>query len=169
MIAFSTQSSAGTLPVAIEILKEKVGVDGKIADVTTPLGTTIGMPGCAGIWPVLISIYGIYGLNLDFGIRDYILLIVVALFVSLGTAGVPGTATVTTASVLTILGLPLELIVLTLPISSIADTGRTATNITGAMVSATIVARQENGLDDEVFNQKEFSANEGTAVEGGNA
>ena len=151
VVAFSTQSSAGTLPVATEILRDKIGVDGTVTDVTTPLGTTIGMPGCAGIWPVLLAVYGIYGLQLDFGIGDYILLIVVALFVSLGTAGVPGTATITTASVLTVLGLPLEIIVLTIPISALADTGRTTTNITGAIVSATIVGRQEGRLDDEVF------------------
>lgn len=153
VIAFSTQSSAGTLPVATEILTDKVGVDGTVANVTTPLGTTIGMPGCAGIWPVLLALYGIYGLQLDFGVVDYALLVVVALFVSLGTAGVPGTATITTASVLTVLGLPLEIIVLTIPISALADTGRTATNITAAMVSATIVARQEGKLDDEIFEK----------------
>ena len=151
IIAFSTQSSAGTLPVATEILTDRIGVDGSVTNVTAPLGTTIGMPGCAGIWPVLLAVYGIYGLQLDFGISDYLLLIVVALFVSLGTAGVPGTATITTASVLTVLGLPLEIIVLTIPISALADTGRTATNITGAMVSATIVGRKENKLDDEIF------------------
>ena len=56
IVAFSTQSSAGTLPVATEILTDKIGVSGKVANVTTPLGTTIGMPGCAGIWPILVSI-----------------------------------------------------------------------------------------------------------------
>ena len=155
MVAFSTQSSSGTLPLAIKTLTEKVGVEDKIADVTTPLGTTIGMPGCAGIWPVLIALYGINGLDLKFGASDFLLIVIVTLFVSLGTAGVPGTATITTASVLTVLGLPMELIVLTLPISSIADTGRTATNITGAMVSATIVARQENALNDRIFDKAE--------------
>jgi len=151
VIAFSTQSSAGTLPVATEILTDKIGVDGSVTNVTAPLGTTIGMPGCAGIWPVLLAVYGIYGLQLDFGIADYLLLVVVALFVSLGTAGVPGTATITTASVLTVLGLPLEIIVLTIPISALADTGRTATNITAAIVSSAIVGRQENKLNDEIF------------------
>ncbi|WP_026834481.1 dicarboxylate/amino acid:cation symporter [Eubacterium xylanophilum] len=146
VIAFSTQSSAGTLPVSLDILKNKIGVDEKVADVTTPLGTTIGMPGCAGIWPVIIAIYGINGLGINFSASQYVLLVVVSLFISLGTAGVPGTATVTTASLLTILGLPLELIVLTLPISSIADTGRTATNATAAIVSATLVAASEDEI-----------------------
>ena len=159
IVAFSTQSSAGTLPVATEILTDKIGVSGKVANVTTPLGTTIGMPGCAGIWPILVSLYGIYGLGINFSLTDYITLVVIALFVSFGTAGVPGTATVTTASVLTVMGLPLELIVLTIPISALADTGRTATNITGAMVSATIVARQEDSLDDEIFEKEDEEEN----------
>ena len=129
IVAFSTQSSAGTLPVATEILTDKIGVS------------------------------GIYGLGINFSLTDYITLVVVALFVSFGTAGVPGTATVTTASVLTVMGLPLELIVLTIPISALADTGRTATNITGAMVSATIVARQEDSLDDEIFEKEDEEEN----------
>ncbi len=134
---------------------KKIGIDPKVANFTAPLGTTIGMPGCAGIWPVLVAIYGINGLGINYEVKDYILLAVVSLFVSLGTAGVPGTATITTASVLTALGLPLELIVLSIPISAIADTGRTATNITGAMVASAIVGRQENGINDNIFNDIE--------------
>ncbi len=155
VVGFSTQSSAGTLPISTGILVRKIGVDPKVANFTAPLGTTIGMPGCAGIWPVLIAIYGINGLGINYGIRDYILLAVISLFVSLGTAGVPGTATITTASVLTAMGLPLELIVLSIPISAIADTGRTATNITGAMVASAIVGRQERSLNDKIFNDIE--------------
>lgn len=152
IIAFSTQSSAGTLPVTIGVLTKKIGIDAKIANFTAPLGTTIGMPGCAGIWPILTAIYGINALGIHYGIKDYILLVVIGLFVSLGTAGVPGTATITTASVLAAVGLPLELIILTIPISAIADTFRTATNVTGAMVASAIVGRQEHSLNDNIFN-----------------
>lgn len=155
IVGFSTQSSAGTLPISTGILIKKIGVDPKVANFTAPLGTTIGMPGCAGIWPVLIAIYGINGLGIEYGVKDYILLAIVSLFVSLGTAGVPGTATIVTASVLTALGLPLELIVLSIPISAIADTGRTATNITGALVASAIVGRQESSLNDNIFNDIE--------------
>ncbi len=164
IVGFSTQSSAGTLPISTEILVDKIGIAPKVANFTAPLGTTIGMPGCAGIWPVLIAIYGINGLGIHYGIKDYILLAVVSLFVSLGTAGVPGTATITTASVLTAMGLPLELIVLSIPISAIADTGRTATNITGAMVAAAIVGRKENSLNDKIFNDIEINDSEKTDV-----
>ncbi|MDR1790797.1 MAG: dicarboxylate/amino acid:cation symporter [Propionibacteriaceae bacterium] len=147
VIGFSTQSSVGTLPVTTRILTEEIGVSPSVANFTAPLGTTIGMPGCAGIWPILTAIYGINGLGINYSLKDYLLLVVIGLFVSIGVAGVPGTATVVTASVLTAVGLPLEVMVLTIPISSIADTGRTATNITGAMVAATIVAYEEKELN----------------------
>ena len=151
VVGFSTQSSSGTLPVTTRILTDRIGVSPEVANFTAPLGTTIGMPGCAGIWPVLTAIYGVHGLGLNYTVKDYVILAVMALFVSLGTAGVPGTATVVTASVLTAVGLPLEIMVLTIPISAIADTGRTATNITGAMVASTIVAHSERELDRGVF------------------
>ena len=168
VVGFSTQSSAGTLPITTGILTRKIGVDAKVANFTAPLGTTIGMPGCAGIWPVLTAIYGIHGLGINYELKDYILLLVISLFVSLGTAGVPGTATITTASVLTAMGLPLELIVLTIPISAIADTGRTATNITGAIVASAIVGRQEQSLNDNIFNEIEAYASDDDEDNNGN-
>ncbi len=152
VVAFSTQSSTGTLPVTTRVLTDRVGVSPEVANFTAPLGTTIGMPGCAGIWPVLTAIYAVHGLGIEYSLQDYLILAVMALFVSLGTAGVPGTATVVTASVLAAVGLPLEVMVLTIPISAIADTGRTATNVTAAMVAATIVAQQEAQLDRQIFD-----------------
>jgi Na+/H+-dicarboxylate symporter len=109
------------------------------------------MPACAGIWPILVAIYGIHGLGIQYSVQDYVVLGVMGLFVSIGVAGVPGTATIVTASVLTAVGLPLEIMVLTIPISSIADMGRTATNVTAAAVASTIVARQENDLDEDIL------------------
>ena len=152
VVAFSTQSSTGTLPVTTRVLTDRLGVSSEVANFTAPLGTTIGMPGCAGIWPVLTAIYAVHGLGINYGWQDYLLLAVMSLFVSIGTAGVPGTATVVTASVLAAVGLPLEVMVLTIPISSLADTGRTATNVTGAIVSATLVAHSEGELDRTILD-----------------
>jgi Na+/H+-dicarboxylate symporter len=157
IIAFSTQSSVGTLPVTTRVLQADVGVSPEVANFTAPLGTTIGMPGCAGIWPILVAIYGIHGLGINYTLSDYAILAIMGLFVSIGVAGVPGTATIVTASVLTAVGLPLEIMVLTIPIAAIADTARTATNVTAAAVSSAIVARQEHVLDDDIFyGRKEF-------------
>jgi Na+/H+-dicarboxylate symporter len=151
LIGFSTQSSVGTLPVTTRVLTEEIGVGPEVTNFTAPLGTTIGMPGCAGIWPVLTAIFGVNGLGISYEPKDWLLLGVMSLLVTLGTAGMPGTATIVTASVLTAVGLPLEIMVLTIPISAVADTGRTATNITGAMTAAVIVAREENDFDEDLY------------------
>jgi Na+/H+-dicarboxylate symporter len=157
-VAFTTQSSAGTLPVTTDVLTKRVGVSGEVAGFTAPLGATIGMPGCAGIWPVLVAIYGIHGLGIEFSAFNYAVLAVLALLVSLGTAGVPGTATITTATVLTATGLPLEILVLTLPISAIVDMFRTNANVTAAAVASTIVAASEGQLDRTVLGSADVDA-----------
>lgn len=151
LTAFTTQSSIGTLPVTTSVLTQRIGVPTEIAGFTAPLGTTIGMPGCSGVWPVLITVFAVNALGLPYGPIDYALLILLALLVSFGTAGVPGTATITATTVLVALGLPLEVLAVTLPISAVADMARTLANVTAAGVSATIVARQEGRLDEAVF------------------
>jgi Na+/H+-dicarboxylate symporter len=151
LTSFSTQSSSGTLPVTISLLTQKIGVGPEVANFTAPLGTTIGMPGCAGIWPILVAAYGVNGLGLNYSVGQWVTLGLIGLFLSMGTAGVPGTSTVVTASVLTAAGLPLEILVLVIPISAIADTGRTACNVTAAAVASTIVARQVGALDEDVL------------------
>jgi Na+/H+-dicarboxylate symporter len=157
IVAFSTQASVGTLPVTTRVLQEDVGVSTRVTNFTAPLGTTMGMPGCAGIWPIFTAIYGINVLGIEYGIKDYIILGLVCLLVSLGTAGVPGTATITTTTVLVAVGLPIEILLITMPIAAIADTGRTATNVSAAMIAAAIVGRQEKEIDDAIFNgEKEF-------------
>lgn len=149
--AFTTQSSAGTLPLTTSLLRGRVGVPAEIAGFTAPLGTTIGMPGCAGIWPILLAVYAVNASGIPYGLGDYAVLVVIASVVSIGTAGVPGTATVTATTVLAAAGLPLEVVILTLPVSALADMARTTNNVTSAAVAATIVARKEGRLDDAVF------------------
>lgn len=151
LTAFTTQSSVGTLPVTTSALTGKVGVPEQVAHFTAPLGTTIGMPGCAGIWPIVVAVFGINALGIDYGVRDYVLLAVLCLVVSLGTAGVPGTAIITATAVLNATGLPVEVMVLLIPINAVAGTFSTSTNVTAAAVSAAIVARRRGELDDRVF------------------
>jgi uncharacterized protein len=151
LTAFTTQSSVGTLPVTTERLTRDVGVHPEIAHFTAPLGTTIGMPGCAGIWPVLIAIWGINAYDMSYSPRDYLVLAFLGVIVSIGTAGVPAAATVAAATVFSAAGLPLEFVAVTIPISTIADMARTMTNVTAAAASATVVARQTGLLDDEIF------------------
>lgn len=151
LTAFTTQSSIGTLPVTTDNLTRRVGVHPEVAHFTTPLGATLGMPGCSGIWPVLVAIWGINAYNIPYTLTDYLVLALLGSVVSLGVAGVPGTATVAAATVLAAAGLPLDFVAATLPISAIADMARTTTNVTAAAVSSTIVARSTGLLDDRIF------------------
>src|SRR4051794_10658044 len=160
LTAFSTQSSIGTLPVTTAQLTRKVGVHSEIAHFTAPLGTTIGMPGCAGIWPIMIAVWGINAYGLSYSVSDYVVLAVLGVIVSVGTAGVPGAATVAAATVMSAANLPLEFVAATIPIGVIADMARTATNVTAAAVSATVVARQTGLLDDEIFAGRAESLDE---------
>lgn len=153
MIGFTTQSSMGATPANVENLRAEQGVAEEIASFTAPLGATMGMPGCAGFWPVINAIFVANVMGLAWTPADYAKLVLVALLVSLGTVGVPGTATITTTALFAAMGLPLEMVVLLAPISSLADMGRTATNVTAANSAALIVAASENKLNREVFNR----------------
>jgi Na+/H+-dicarboxylate symporter len=164
VVAFTTQSSVGTIPVTEKCLKN-AGVSDSISSFVVPLGANIGMPGCAGVWPTLLAVFAIHGLNIEYSIGQYIILILIATLVSIGTVGVPGTATITATAVFAAAGLPIEIIVLLTPISSLVDMARTATNISAAAASAVIVAKSENEIDLEKYNNfNKDTLNEKTAI-----
>jgi Na+/H+-dicarboxylate symporter len=151
VVAFTTQSSVGTIPVTEKAVK-KAGVSDSISSFVVPLGANVGMPGCAGIWPTLVAVFAIQGLGIEYSIGQYIVLILITTLVSLGTAGVPGTATITATAVFAAAGLPIEIIVILTPISSIVDMARTATNVSAAATGALLVAKSENELDLVKYN-----------------
>lgn len=154
VVAFTSQSSIGTIPVTVRQLTKKLGVNEDVASFVASLGANLGMPGCAGIWPVLLAVFAINVLGIDYSIGQYIFLIVLAVVVSIGTVGVPGTATITATALFASAGLPIEIIVLLAPISSIVDMARTATNVVGAASAAMLVARSENELDLADYNNE---------------
>ena len=152
VVAFTSQSSIGTIPVTVRQLVKKIGVNEEIASFVASLGANLGMPGCAGIWPTLLAVFAINLLGLDYSITQYAFLVVLSVVVSIGTVGVPGTATITDTAVFAAAGLPIEVIVLLTPISTIVDMARTATNVIGAATAATLVAKTEDELDLSVYN-----------------
>ncbi|WP_230406811.1 dicarboxylate/amino acid:cation symporter [Blautia liquoris] len=163
VIAFTIQSSVGSIPTTEKCLK-KGGVSDNISSFVVPLGANIGMPGCAGIWPTLLAVFAIHGLKIDYSIGQYIILVLITTLVSIGTVGVPGTATITATAVFAAAGLPIEIIVLMTPISAIVDMARTATNVSAAAATALIVAKNEGELDVEQYNGRKYE-NEGGYVE----
>ncbi len=164
VVAFTSQSSVGTIPVTIKQLVSELGVNEDIASFIAALGANLGMPACAGIWPMLLAVLAINIFDIPYSLGQYVFLIVLTLIVSIGTVGVPGTSTVTTTAIFTAVGLPVEIIVLLVPISSIVDMMRTATNVTGAATAAILVAKSEQLLDCEIYNHRGGSEKLGNAV-----
>lgn len=152
--AFTTQSSVGTLPVSIGNLKNNVGVHEEVANLTAPLGTTIGMPGCTCVWPILLAVFYINAAGLNWGVGDYIILAVFTFILSVGSAGVPGIAVVSSVALFEILNLPVAAVVILIPINTISDMVRTLDNVTSAMTATTVVARRTGNLNDEIFRTK---------------
>lgn len=147
-IAFSTSSSAGTLPVTLRIVQKVFGVSESIASFVLPLGTTINMDGTAiyqGVCAVFIA--QAYGIPLTIGQQITILL--TATLASIGTAGVPGAGFMMLMMVLSSVGLPLEGAALIAGIDRILDMGRTAVNVTGNVSAAIVIGATEGELDYE--------------------
>lgn len=152
--AFSTATSNATIPLSIDTLERKMGVSRRISSFTIPLGATINMDGTSIMQGVaVVFIAQAYGIVLT--PMDYVTVIATATLASIGTAGVPSVGLVTLSMVLTSVGLPIEGIGFIMGIDRILDMSRTAVNITGDAVCTTIVAKQNQALDKDVFNKKE--------------
>ena len=138
LIAFSTCSSAGTLPVNMKNTQEKLGVSREVTSFVLPLGATINMDGTAvymGICSLFIA--NVFGINLDFG--QMAMIVLTGTLASIGTAGVPGAGLIMLAMVLQSVGLPLEGLALVAGIDRILDMFRTCLNITGDAAVACVI------------------------------
>jgi len=146
VLAFSTASSAATLPVTMETAERKLGVDNRVASFTLPLGATINMDGTAimqGVATVFIS----QAYDIDIGIQGYLMVVITATLASIGTAAVPGVGLVMLAMVLRQVNLPVEGIGLIIGVDRLLDMVRTAVNVTGDVAITCVVARHEGQLD----------------------
>ncbi|HHF6661193.1 TPA: L-cystine transporter [Haemophilus influenzae] len=143
--AFTSRSSAATIPLNIETQTAKLGNNNVIANFAASFGATIGQNGCGGIYPAMLAVLVAPMVGIDPFSFSYILtLIFVVAISSFGIAGVGGGATFAAIVVLSTLGLPLELVGLLISIELIIDMGRTALNVNGAMVAGTITDRLLN-------------------------
>ncbi|MFA9500297.1 L-cystine transporter [Mannheimia sp. E30BD] len=137
--AFTSRSSAATIPLNIETQTNKLGNHSVIANFAATFGATIGQNGCAGIYPAMLAVMIAPTVGVDPFSLNYILtLILVVAISSFGIAGVGGGATFAAIVVLSTLNLPIELVGLLISVEPIIDMGRTALNVNGAMVAGTI-------------------------------
>ena len=144
--AFSTSSSAATIPVTLDTLESRLGVKKSIASFTVPLGATINMDGTAimqGVATVFIA--NVYGINLVFS--DYLTVVLTATLASIGTAAVPSAGLIMLAMVLGQVGLPVEGIALIIGVDRLLDMLRTAINVAGDSAVTCVVAHSEGALD----------------------
>lgn len=160
ILAFTSRSSVGALPLTIETLTDKLGVNDGTASFVAGFGTTAGMQGCAGVFPALLLVFVANVNQMPIDITFIAMSIIVVALGSLGIAGIPGTATMAASVALSGVGLASSFPVISpiLAIDPIIDMGRTLINVTGSMTNAIMVDRTLNQMNMEHF--KDLSAGE---------
>lgn len=148
LIAFSSTSSAATLPVTIHCTTKKLGVSEKVADFSLPVGATVNMDGTAlyeGVAIIfMIQMYGgLTDVPIELTAAKTGIIFVTAVLASIGAAAVPSAGLITMAIVATAVGLPLYYIFIIFAVDHMLDMFRTSTNVMGDMVGAVIVNRLE--------------------------
>ena len=146
LVAFSTSSSSGTLPITMKSTEENLGVSKKVSSFVLPLGATINMDGTAlyqGVCVLFIAQF----MGIELSITQQLVIVLTATLASIGTAGVPGAGLIMLTMVVTSVGLPLEAIALVAGIDRILDMVRTSVNITGDASAAVVVQAIEDKRD----------------------
>lgn len=157
MVAFSTSSSSGTLPMTIKYTEEQLKVPRKISSFVLPLGATINMNGTAlyqGVCVLFVAQY--FGMNLTF--VDQLTVVLTATLASIGTAGVPSAGLIMLSMVMTSIGLPLEGIALLAGIDRILDMIRTSVNVLGDASAAVVVSSKERNQTEPENQEEEYAA-----------
>ncbi|MEN3930372.1 cation:dicarboxylase symporter family transporter [Microvirga sp. W0021] len=166
LMAFTSRSSVGTLPVTISTLTGRMGVNDGTANLVGSLGSTMGMNGCAGFFPAMVAIMVAHMVGIEVNLQFYIMLVIVVVIGSIGIAGIPGTATVAATIVLSGMGMGehFPLIGMVLAIDPIIDMARTLANVSGTMVAAVATEREMGSMDMAVFNDADAIAEHAEAT-----
>ncbi len=149
LLAFSTSSSAATLPVTMERCEKNLGVSEEVSSFVLPLGATINMDGTA-LYQAVAAVFIAQSLGLGLGIGAQLTIILTAVLASIGTAAVPGAGIIMLVIILEAIHVPSAGIALILGVDRILDMCRTVTNVTGDATVATIIASTEGQLGEPV-------------------
>ncbi len=140
--AFSTASSAATLPITKDCLETNTGVSNKVSSFVLPLGATMNMDGTA-LYEAVAAMFIAQAYGIDMTLGQQLVVMLTATLASIGAAAIPGAALITMVIVLRAVNLPLEGIGMILAVDRILDMFRTAVNVWGDSCGAAIVARME--------------------------
>lgn len=152
LVAFSTSSSAATLPFTMEMAENKLGISNETASFILPLGATVNMDGTS-LYQAVAAVFlaQVYGMHL--GLAQQLTIIVTATLASIGAAAVPGAGIVMLVIVLSAVGIPAQGIALIFAVDRPLDMMRTAVNVTGDTTVASLVATAEDEIDLAVANE----------------
>ena len=151
LFAFSTSSSAATIPVTLKTVSDDLGVKKDVSSFVIPVGATINMDGTA-IMQGLATMFIASTAGVDLSMVEYVQIVMLAMVASIGAAAVPSAGTITLALILSSLGLPLDAIGLILAVHRILDMIRTSVNVCGDAAVSCIVAVSEDELDYQIYN-----------------
>ncbi|MEG0857767.1 MAG: cation:dicarboxylase symporter family transporter [Terrisporobacter sp.] len=152
ILAFTSRSSLGTLPVTVEVLTENMDVDSGTASFVTSLGSNMGMNGCAGVYPALVGIMLANMIGIEMNFTFYVMLIIVITISSLGIAGIPGSATMSVSVVISGMGMGayFPLVGAILAIDPILDMARTMLNVNGTMTASLVVDKSIKRKEEKI-------------------
>ncbi len=148
LTAFSTSSSMATLPVSITLAVEKNKISERIANFVLPIGATVNMDGTA-LYQVVAAMFIAQSYGITLSLSQMLILVLTATIGSIGAAGIPSAGLITLVIVLRSVGLPVEGIGLILSIDWLLDRFRTAVNVWGDVVVASVIDRFEEGYEAE--------------------
>jgi Na+/H+-dicarboxylate symporter len=150
-LAFSTSSSAATLPVTMECVEENLGVDKKITSFVLPIGATVNMDGtCLYQAVAVVFLAQLHMIDLTLG--QQMVIVVTATLASIGSAAVPSAGLVMLIIVLDSVGLNPAWIAIIFPVDRILDMIRTVVNVTGDATVSSIIANGEGMLNYQDHN-----------------
>lgn len=151
IVAFSSTSSAGTLPITMMSAERNLGVSRGVSSFVLPLGTTINMDGTA-LYQGVCALFVAQAYGIDLSLAQYATIVLTATLASIGTAGVPGAGLIMLSLVLTSVGLPLEGVAIIAGIDRVLDMARTSLNVVGDCAVAVLVAKSEGQLDQSLYD-----------------
>ncbi len=140
--AFSTSSSAATLPITMECVQINAGVSNRICSFVIPLGTTVNMTGSA-LYECVAVLFIAAMLGIDLTLIQQAMVVFLSLLTAMGMAGIPSASLISLIIILNTLGLPAESIALIVPVERILDMFRTVVNVASEAGCAIMVARWE--------------------------
>ncbi|GAB2542286.1 L-cystine transporter [Gracilibacillus alcaliphilus] len=154
--AFTSRSSAGTIPLTIQVQRDSLGVHNGTANMAASFGATIGQNGCAGIYPAMLAVMIAPTQGIDPLSPGFLLSLVVIIGISsFGVAGVGGGATFAALIVLSSMNLPVALAGLLITVEPLIDMGRTALNVNGSIVSGTLTSKFMKKLNVKAYHDKQ--------------